>query len=694
MKEITPSHIDEPEVTESVIKAHTFTPASQRQSAGKRRYQPILYVIASLLILALSVLWFIFTAKSLVITTLPISDNVQIQGGLHVQWGDNLLVTPGTYTVHASQKGYYPFKQSFLVDEQQNQLQHFVFKRLPGRLTLDIKPDVINNVYIDGELTELDQGVIKSVAAGERTLTVKADNYFPFNANVIIEGKLQAQSLPVELIPAWGNVMLNSTPLGAEVYQEDLLLGATPLNVELIQGSHQLRFEKKGYRPSIREVNILAGQSAEFKSVTLFKAMGVMAITSKPSGVNISYGEQFLGVTPLSVSVNPKKQQELLLFKEGYQSQSHIINILPGQQVNKHFTLADDLGEIAFNVSPKGALLYLNDRLMGRAQTQLSLPIKQHNIRIESPGFVSYQATILPQSDMEQRLDISLKTLEQAKFDNMQPMITADVGSQLKLFKPNDVIVMGASRREQGRRANEVKRKVQISRAFYLGVTEITNKQFRQFQRQHSSGHVNGNSLNGTHQPAVKLTWQQAALFCNWLSERDNLDKVYLIEDDKIVDFDNNANGYRLPTEAEWVWASRFQKGQMLKYSWGSTLPPTENSGNFADISGAPILGTVLTNYNDKYVATAPVASFTENMHGIFDLSGNVSEWLHDYYQIQTGLSQKTEQDPMGPKTGDYHVIRGSSWAHGSRTELRLSFRDYGNDKRNDLGFRLARNAL
>jgi formylglycine-generating enzyme required for sulfatase activity len=452
--------------------------------------------------------------------------------------------------------------------------------------------------------------------------------------------------------------------------------------------------KKKGYRPSIREVNILAGQSAEFKSVTLFKAMGVMAITSKPSGVNISYGEQFLGVTPLSVSVNPKKQQELLLFKEGYQSQSHIINILPGQQVNKHFTLADDLGEIAFNVSPKGALLYLNDRLMGRAQTQLSLPIKQHNIRIESPGFESYQATILPQSDMEQRLDISLKTLEQAKFDNMQPMITADVGSQLKLFKPNDVIVMGASRREQGRRANEVKRKVQISRAFYLGVTEITNKQFRQFQRQHSSGHVNGNSLNGTHQPAVKLTWQQAALFCNWLSERDNLDKVYLIEDDKIVDFDNNANGYRLPTEAEWVWASRFQKGQMLKYSWGSTLPPTENSGNFADISGAPILGTVLTNYNDKYVATAPVASFTENMHGIFDLSGNVSEWLHDYYQIQTGLSQKTEQDPMGPKTGDYHVIRGSSWAHGSRTELRLSFRDYGNDKRNDLGFRLARNAL
>ena len=252
---------------------------------------------------------------------------------------------------------------------------------------------------------------------------------------------------------------------------------------------------------------------------------------------------------------------------------------------------------------------------------------------------------------------------------------------------------MGASRREQGRRANEVKRKVQISKAFYLGITEITNKQFRQFQREHSSGHVKGNSLNGTHQPAVKLTWQQAALFCNWLSEKDNLTQVYRVEDGNVVDFDVDANGYRLPTETEWVWAARLKNGVMLKYSWGLNLPPQSGAGNFADISGAPILGTVLTTYNDKYITTAPVGSFAGNNHGLFDLSGNVSEWLHDFYQIQTGLSFKTEQNPMGPTKGDYHVIRGASWAHGSRTELRLSFRDYGNDKRNDLGFRVARNA-
>ena len=131
----------------------------------------------------------------------------------------------------------------------------------------------------------------------------------------------------------------------------------------------------------------------------------------------------------------------------------------------------------------------------------------------------------------------------------------------------------------------------------------------------------------------------------------------------------------------------------MLKYSWGSSLPPTKDAGNFADIAGASILGFIQTSYNDNYITTAPVASFDQNPKGLFDLSGNVAEWIHDYYQIKTGFSQAQETDPMGANTGNYHVIRGASWAHGTRTELRLSFRDYGIEPRNDLGFRIARYA-
>lgn len=692
MSTFKPSNTQE-EVADEVIQASQFTPAKKRVKVIKRKHRPIVYFFVSFLLLAFIALWFIFTAKSLVINTQPMSENIQISGGLHIKWDDYLLVRPGQYTVIANAEGHYPLKQDFLVDEEQNQLQTFKFTRLPGKLALTVIPNIKTSVSVDGKETLMKEQVLDPIAAGKRKIVITAENYFPYESSVEVQGKLQHQTLTVQLVPAWGNVMLNSTPLGAEVYQNETLLGTTPLNAQLLQGIHQLYFKKKGYRASSREVDITAGKASQLKPVNLFKLMGRLKITSKPSGVNVSYGEKFLGTTPLEVNVKPNEQQELLLFKEGYLTQSHSLKVASGLSISKNYTLQDHIGEVAFNVKPKDALLYLDGRLMGRAQKVLSLPIKQHDIRIESEGYVSYQAKVLPKINLEQRIDVVLKTEEQARWDNLKPMITAPVGSRLKLFKPNDTFVMGASRREQGRRANEVKRKVEISKAFYLGITEITNKQFRQFQREHSSGHVKGNSLNGTHQPAVKLTWQQAALFCNWLSEQDNLAKVYLVEDGKVVNFDAKANGYRLPTETEWVWAARLHKGEMLKYSWGSSLPPISGAGNFADISGAPILGKVLTTYNDKYIATAPVASFAKNSNGLFDLSGNVAEWLHDFYQIQTGLSFKTEQNPMGPVTGDYHVIRGASWAHGSRTELRLSFRDYGNDKRNDLGFRVARNA-
>ena len=72
-------------------------------------------------------------------------------------------------------------------------------------------------------------------------------------------------------------------------------------------------------------------------------------------------------------------------------------------------------------------------------------------------------------------------------------------------------------------------------------------------------------------------------------------------------------------------------------------------------------------------------------------MGGNVAEWTNDYYTIANAPANTTLTDPMGPGKGQFHVIRGSSWAHGTVTELRLSYRDYGNEARNDVGFRIAR---
>lgn len=694
------SDINQPNITsthfardEQVIKASNFSPSAENEQVVQRKHRPLRFVIFVLLLVALTVLWYIFTAKSVVIKTSPLGGKVELTTGLHFNWQEHLLMQSGDYQVSITKDGYYPLLQTFSVSDKQNQQITFELVPLPGNLSLKVAANTGVTATIDGQTVVVKSNIISDIPAGKHELTLYAENYFPYKVDIDIKGKRQTQNLVVELVPAWAEVMFNSEPIGVQIFKEDEVLGITPFRGQLLEGVHQLNFVKQGYQSTVREIEVLAGQPQTLKSVKLFKLMGRLAISTSPVGVNVSYGDKFLGTTPLEIEVTANKQQDLLLFKEGYQTQSSSLLVPSGQVLNKKYNLLESIGEISFVVSPSDALLYIDGRLMGRAQQTLSLPIKRQSIRIEKEGYVSYQGSILPSDTVEQRLPVVLKTIEQARWENLKPIITTTAGNKLKLFKPDDVFEMGASRREQGRRANEVKRKVRISKAFYLGFTEVSNKEFRQFQRGHSSGHVKGNSLNGTNQPAVKLSWQQAALFCNWLSEKEKLTKVYVVEDGNVSNFDPTANGYRLPTETEWVWAARFQNGEMLKYPWGPNLPPKAGSGNFADISGAPILGKIIPTYNDRYIATAPVASFSSNEKGLFDLSGNVAEWLHDYYQIQTGLSLKINQDSMGPKSGDYHVIRGASWAHGSRTELRLSFRDYGNEKRNDVGFRIARNA-
>ena len=156
--------------------------------------------------------------------------------------------------------------------------------------------------------------------------------------------------------------------------------------------------------------------------------------------------------------------------------------------------------------------------------------------------------------------------------------------------------------------------------------------------------------------------------------------------------------GYRLPTEAEWVFVARYEGGKSsdmkpLKYPWGNNLKPPNNSGNFADKTASNILPVSIKGYEDGFSVTSAVGKFPANAAGIYDLGGNVSEWCHDYYDIHIGSLSEVFVNPTGPADGKYHVVRGSSWRHGSIVELRLSYRNFEKNSRNDLGFRIARYA-
>ena len=418
-----------------------------------------------------------------------------------------------------------------------------------------------------------------------------------------------------------------------------------------------------------------------------------MFVQSNPPGASITVNSSFVGLTPVELSLGADQAHSITFFRNGYEPLTQTIRIEPNQSIEIVEALTPITSKVLILAEPPDAEVYVDNKYRGQANQEIELMAATQEIEIRKKGFIPFKSDFTSRPGLNQEIRVTLLSEREAKLALIQPEIKSFSGAELKLLYPTE-FTMGASRREAGRRPNETLRGINLNRPFYIGVNEITNAQFKKFNPDHSSGTTNGMSLSNQLQPVVRVTWEQAALFCNWLSDQDDLPRFYLTEEgstgEKVVSFDLNSHGYRLPSEAEWAFSARKTDSILLKYSWGADLPPLPQSGNFADISVQNFLGDILFNYNDNYIHTAPVGTFSPNHYGLYDLAGNAAEWVHDYYGA-VGNIDGVEENPFGPDSGQYHTIRGSSWAHGAVTELRLSFRDFGDQPRDDVGFRIAR---
>ncbi|GMG87175.1 PEGA domain-containing protein [Biformimicrobium ophioploci] len=688
-KEIN-THTNPADADPAVVQVLDFNPASGDVKRKGFRLSGKTVSASLLMLVALAALTYLVSARSLIFDTDPENADIQLSG-LHFRLGEGFLLMPGDYQYRIVADGYLDSEGTVSVTSD-NHTRHAVeMQKKPGHLNVVTEPGTTVEVLIDGEPAGTAPGVIRNIAHGVHTVTLRNERYLDHIVEVDVTGLDQVQDLTAKLEPAWANVALDTVPSGATVTVDDRVIGTTPLDAELIQGKRKLTFTLPDRKPTELELDIVAGIAQAPAPVTLPLADGTLYVRSTPSGASITLNGEYLGKTPATLDLAPGQKHKLQFFKDGYKRVQETVEVGTGAVDNLAVNLKALFGQVRVSAKPADAKLFVDGKPVGFANQTLKLPARPHKISVRKAGYETYETAVIPSADLDQRIDTKLMTVEQARWSRVPPTIETRAGGKLKLFRPQAEFTMGASRREQGRRANEALRNIALDRPFYIGVTEVTNREFRRFKRMHTSSHIQGVSLDNDPYPVVRISWNDAALYCNWLSEQEGLQPVYKVEKDKVVGFDAKANGYRMPTEAEWAWAARFAGEKQRKFPWGDDLPIVEQAGNFADLSAANIVPAILQNYRDNFPATAPVGSFRPNPVGLYDLGGNVSEWIHDLYSIGTGLSTKRERNPVGPGDGDYHVIRDASWRHASVTELRLSYRDYGADGREDVGFRLAR---
>lgn len=673
-----------------IIPAKFDPPPDQPATAAVHiRVAPVITGLA--LVICIFLAWFLITARAVYIDVAPAHSDVDVDGGLRLKLADRYLLRSGEYGLAIEAEGYHPLVRSLVIGKEQNQHYSFDLQPLPGRLRVDTGPLTGAQVFIDDTASATTPAVIGEIPAGEHRLRVSADRYFSYEDTIMIEGLGHEQLVSLLLKPAWADVTFVAEPAGADVFVDDELLGQTPLTTGIAQGAHRVRIQLTGFKSWLKEIDVTANAALNFTDIRLEPADAVVFLVSEPPRANVTVDGEYKGVTPLELALTPEQTSTIRVFKQGYQPGSRQVTVSSGAKQQLQLTLVPELVTIEFHVTPADAELYIDDKSYGAARQTLQLPSSSHRIEIRREGYVDYKTTITPHSGMAQQLDIKLKTLRQAQLEQVKPVISSSAGQSLKLFYPS-AFTMGASRREPGRRANETIRSIELTRPFYLGLHEVSNEQYRLLVKDHSSGTLQGHSLDGERQPVVQITWEQAARYCNWLSQRETLALFYIEKDGKISGVNALANGYRLPTEAEWEWAARVVANQSaLKFPWGQDMPPPNGSGNYADEPAAGLVARIIPKYQDGYSVSAPLGSFPAGNHGLFDIGGNVAEWVHDFYDIAVGNGGVAELDPMGPEQGEFHVIKGASWAHGTITELRLSYRDYNEKAREDVGFRLAR---
>lgn len=513
------------------------------------------------------------------------------------------------------------------------------------------------------------------------------------------------KELQFALRPAFGSVMVTSTPSGALVFLDEKQVGQTPLTLDRIaSGSHSLRLQAPQYAVERRNVSVADGQTANV-AVTLAARFAEITVQA-PQGAVVTVDGDRKGSGTLSWRQG-EGLCDIVVSMAGHRDARRQLEVVAGRAQTVQLTPQPIYGSASVDSDPMDAEIWIDGKQYGVTPNVVErLLVGSHTLVLKKSGCADLQQQFSVEEGKEASLSVKLPAGRSVQFTSEKPgmqiivdgkklgttPLTAVVGfghHSVLAMRGGDIVdvrdlditsagapltmafrdfnqtftvngvqftmvavkggtfTMGATS-EQGSDAcyNEKPAHEVTLSDYYIGQTEVTRALWEAVMGSNPSDH------RGDNMPVENVSWYDCQEFIQKLNQL-------------------MGKQFRLPTEAEWEYAARGgRKSRGYKYAGGNNID------------------SVAWYYDNSGYETHPVATKQANELGIYDMSGNVLEWCSDRYG---GYQSSSLSDPQGPSSGSVRVIRGGGYFSRVRF-CRVSSRNYitPGDRDNDFGLRLS----
>ena len=522
-------------------------------------------------------------------------------------------------------------------------------------------------------------GLLEAGVAPKRVEALVKDRGLSFELTPEVEQNLRRVGADTELIevirlyskPAGPpELVIESNPGGAQVFVDDALVARTSSGgwariATLAPGRHSLRISAEGYSDLVRAIDLKAG-----KTLTIKAALGraatipaILLIESKPGGASAHLDGKLVGATGndgrLRVPDLSPGKRRLRLSAQGHMDFEQTIELKAG----KITTVTAGLEPIRVATAglilgalPRGASVFVDDALLDKSSAGGSLKIPElapgkHRVRVAAEGYSAFEQTI--NLGAGSILTLRTRLLPLAPTPGLARESLRD--GMKYVWIPPGTFMMGCSPGETEHCLEDERpsHRVTVSRAFWMGQTEVTVGAYKRFASS-SGKNMPSEPVFGTialnpgwaneQMPMVNVSRADAEAYCGWA-------------------------GGRLPTETEWEYAARA----------GSTegrYGPVDDVAWYANNSGRAVLDSELiwkreqNRFSERLNANRntfhAVGRKKPNAYNLYDILGNVWEWVRDWY-AEKYYTNSPELDPRGPAEGDFGILRGGSWFTGPR---------------------------